>query len=53
KTVPFRQALHPITIERVFTNCAMDCRQIIVLDGIDIMPDGFRACGISDMRNWG
>ena len=42
KTAAFRQALHPITIERVFTNCVMDCRQIMVLDGIDIMTDGFR-----------
>ncbi len=32
------------TIERVFTECVMDLKEVIVLDGIDILPDksGFR-----------
>jgi|WetSurMetagenome_2_1015567.scaffolds.fasta_scaffold1195900_1 hypothetical protein len=34
--------LRPGTIERVFTDCVMDLKQILVLDGIDILPDGFR-----------
>ena len=37
-------ALHPVTIERTFTDCVMDLKEVIVLDGIDILPDssGFR-----------
>lgn len=37
-------ALHPVTIERTFTDCIMDLSELIVLDGIDILPDstGFR-----------
>ena len=42
RTVPCRLLLHPITIERVFTDCIMDLHRIIVLDGIDIVPNGFR-----------
>ena len=34
--------LRPGTIERVFTDCVMDLKQILVLDGIEILPDGFR-----------
>jgi hypothetical protein len=34
--------LHPVTIEKVFTDCVMDLKQIVVLDGIDVHPDGFR-----------
>ena len=44
-TSPERQlALHPTTIERTFTDCIMDLKAVIVLDGIDIPPDsyGFR-----------
>ena len=29
-------------IEKVFTDCVMDLKRILVLDGIDILPDGFR-----------
>jgi hypothetical protein len=29
-------------IEKVFTDCAIDWKQILVLDGIDIQPNGFR-----------
>ena len=35
-------ALSPGTIEKVFTDCGMDLRRILALDGIDILPDGFR-----------
>jgi hypothetical protein len=35
-------ALPPGSIEKVFTDCVMDLKQIIVLDGIDILSDGFR-----------
>jgi hypothetical protein len=35
-------ALHPFTIDRVFTDCVMDLGRILILDGIDILPDGFR-----------
>jgi hypothetical protein len=31
----------PGTIERVFTGCMMDLKQIPVLDGIEILPDSF------------
>jgi hypothetical protein len=37
-----RQSLKPYTIERVFADQVMDLGQILVLDGIDILPDGFR-----------
>ncbi len=30
------------TIEKVFTDCVMDLKEVIVLDGIDILPRGFR-----------
>ena len=36
------RALRASAIEKVFTDCAMDLKQILVLDGIDILPDGFR-----------
>jgi hypothetical protein len=39
---PANLALRPCTIEKVFTDCVMDLKQIIVLDGIDIRHDGFR-----------
>ncbi len=35
-------ALRPGTIEKVFTDCIMDLKEVVVLDGIDILPDGFR-----------
>ncbi len=38
-------ALRPLTIEKVFTDCVMDLKEIVVLDGIDILPDGFRVRG--------
>jgi hypothetical protein len=40
--------LHPSTIKKVFTDCIKDLHQIIVLDGIDIHPDGFaiQSCDI-------
>ena len=36
--------LHPVTIEKTFTDCVMDLWEVIVLDSIDILPDnsGFR-----------
>jgi hypothetical protein len=36
--------LHAITIERTFTDCIIDLKEVIVLDGIDIFPgqSGFR-----------
>lgn len=41
---PRHLALHPATIERTFTNCIVDLKEVIILDGIDILPDqsGFR-----------
>jgi hypothetical protein len=35
-------SLKPRAIEKVFTECVMDIMQILVLDGIDILPNGFR-----------
>ena len=37
-------ALHPATAEKTFTDAVMDLKEVIVLDGIDILPDksGFR-----------
>ena len=36
--------LRPKTIEKVFADCVMYLKEVIVLDGIDILPDstGFR-----------
>lgn len=36
--------LHPATIEKTFTDSVMDLQEVIVLDGIDILPNnsGFR-----------
>jgi hypothetical protein len=36
--------LYPATIEKTFTDSVMDLQEVIVLDGIDILPDstGFR-----------
>jgi hypothetical protein len=36
--------LRPETVEKTFTDCVMDLKEVIVLDGIDILPDsaGFR-----------
>jgi hypothetical protein len=34
--------LRPGTIKRIFTDCVMDLKQILVLDGIEILADGFR-----------
>jgi hypothetical protein len=38
------QALHPATIEKTFIAAVMDLKEVIVFDGIDILPDnsGFR-----------
>jgi hypothetical protein len=37
-------ALHPATIETTFIQCVMDLKEVIVLDGVDILADnsGFR-----------
>ncbi len=35
-------ALGPGTIENVLTDCVMDLKEVVVLDGIDILPHGFR-----------
>jgi hypothetical protein len=36
--------LRPKTIEKVVTDCVLDLKEIIVIDGVDILPDstGFR-----------
>ena len=34
--------LSPRQIEKVFTDCVYDLDRILVVDGIDILPDGFR-----------
>ena len=39
---PNSLALRPGSIEKVFTDCVMDLGRIVVLDSIDILPDGFR-----------
>jgi hypothetical protein len=39
---PNNMALRPGAIEKVFTDCVMDLKQILVIDGIDILADGFR-----------
>ena len=39
---PNYQVLRPGSIEKVFTDCVMDLGRIVVLDSIDILPDGFR-----------
>jgi hypothetical protein len=48
-TVP-SQALHGVTTERTFNNCIMDLREVVVLDGIDILPDKSGFCIRSDDR---
>jgi hypothetical protein len=35
-------ALHPVTIEKTFADCILDLSEVIVLDGIDILPDKSR-----------
>ena len=37
-------ALKPATIEKTFTDCIIDLKQVIILDGVDILADssGFR-----------
>ncbi len=35
-------ARHHSTIEKTFNDCVIDLKQILVLDDIDILPDGFR-----------
>jgi hypothetical protein len=43
KEVPAKRlALRPAAIEKVFTDCAIDLKRILVLDGIDGLSDGFR-----------
>jgi hypothetical protein len=39
---PISRALRPRAIEKVFTDCVLDLKRILVLDGIDILADGFR-----------
>jgi hypothetical protein len=34
--------LRPVTIEKVFNDCVNDLNQILIIDGIDLLPDGFR-----------
>jgi len=48
-TVPARirakqLTLHSVTVEKTFLDCVMDLKEVIILDGIDILPDssGFR-----------
>jgi hypothetical protein len=36
---PSFRALRYGTIDKVFTDCVIDLKQILVLDGIDILPD--------------
>ena len=40
--MPNYLSLRPASIEKVFTDCVMDLKRILVLDDIDILPDGFR-----------
>ena len=42
RTMPANLALRLGTIEKVFTDCVMDLKEILVLDGIEIVPDAFR-----------
>jgi hypothetical protein len=42
EVAPSYMALRPHTIEKVFTDCVIDLKEIIVLDGIDVLRDGFR-----------
>ena len=42
RTMPANLALRPRKIEKVFTDCVMDLKEILILDSIDILPDGFR-----------
>ena len=42
--MPNYLSLRPASIEKVFTDCVMDLGRIVVLDSIDILPDGFRIC---------
>jgi hypothetical protein len=44
RTKPSYLALHPRTIEKTFTDTVIDLKEIVVLDGIDILSDqsGFR-----------
>jgi hypothetical protein len=39
---PNHQSLRSGAIEQVFTDCVMDLKLILVLDGIDLLPGGFR-----------
>lgn len=39
---PNSRVLRPSTIEKVFTDCVMDLKQVLVLDGIDIQQDVFQ-----------
>jgi len=33
------EALHRIVIERIFNNCVTGLREVVVFDGIDILPE--------------
>ena len=40
-TMEAKLALRPVTIEKVFTDCEVDLQRIVVLDHIEILPDGY------------
>jgi hypothetical protein len=42
ETKPSYLALRPRAIEKVFTECVIDLKRILVIDGIDILSDGFQ-----------
>lgn len=42
RSKPIHLALRPGAIEKVFTDCVMDLKEVVVLDGIDLLPAGFR-----------
>jgi hypothetical protein len=39
---PMDRALRPRGIEKVFTECVIDLGRILIFDGNDILPNGFR-----------
>ncbi len=43
-TIATQLALQPETIEKAFTDVVMDLKEVIVLDGVDILPDQSGFC---------
>jgi hypothetical protein len=42
ETPPYHLALRAATIEKVFTDCVMDLKEILILDDIEILQNGFQ-----------